>query len=110
GLGVWADAAVVSGLQARGHSLDEAKLYIGRLRAGPQNGNEVSKSAGLPSSKVYSTLERLVSKGIVPSVRRGSSTEYVCISAGELLHRLRPGFDEPPAYPERAPPLLAPFQ
>ena len=44
-------------------------IYVGLLRHGPQNGNEVSKSAGLPSSKVYSTLERLVSKGIVQSVR-----------------------------------------
>jgi HTH-type transcriptional regulator, sugar sensing transcriptional regulator len=104
------DDAVVSRLHALGLSLYEAKVYVGLLQHGPQNGNEVSKSARLPSSKVYSTLERLVSKGIVQSVRRGSTTQYVCISAGELLDRLRREFDEPLAYLERTLPLLSIFE
>jgi sugar-specific transcriptional regulator TrmB len=54
------DEPVVARLQALGFSNYEARVYLGLLRHGPQNGNEVSKSAGLPSSKVYSTLERLV--------------------------------------------------
>ncbi len=104
------DDAVVSRLHALGLSLYEAKVYVGLLRHGPQNGNEVSKSAGLPSSRVYSTLERLVSKGIVQSVRRDSTTQYVCISADELLDRLRREFDEPLDYLERTLPLLAVFE
>src|SRR6266702_2877832 len=71
------DEAVMNRLQVLGFSLYEARVYVALLRHGPQNGNEVSKSAGLPSSKVYSTLERLVSKGIVQSVRHGSATHYV---------------------------------
>ena len=101
------DSAVIDRLRALGFSLYEAKVYVGLLQHGPQNGNEVSKSAGLPSSKVYSTLERLVSKGIVHSVRRGSTTQYLSISPDELMHRLRAEFEQPLAYLEKALPSLA---
>jgi sugar-specific transcriptional regulator TrmB len=104
------DEAVVSRLQALGFSLYEARVYVGLLRHGPQNGNEVSKSAGLPSSKVYSTLERLAVRGVVHSVRRGSTTQYVCISPDELMHRLREDFEEPLDFLEKTLPSLAAFE
>src|SRR5438105_15582427 len=104
------DEAVVSRLQLLGFSLYEARVYVALLRHGPQNGNEVAKSAGLPSSKVYSTLERLASKGIVHSVRRGSTTQYVSIPPEELLHRLRAEFSEPLEFLDDALPALAAFE
>src|SRR5437763_9825000 len=104
------DEAVVSRLQLLGFSLYEARVYVGLLRHGPQNGNEVAKSAGLPSSKVYSTLERLASKGIVHSVRHGMTTQYVCILPGELMHRLRADFEEPLDYLDKTLPTLATFE
>ena len=104
------DEAVVTRLQALGFSLYEARVYVGLVRHGPQNGNEVSKSAGLPSSKVYSTLERLASRGIVHSLRRGSTTQYLCISPGELMHRLREEFSEPLEYLDKTLPTLAAFE
>ena len=60
------DEGVVDRLRALGMSLYEARIYVGLLRHGPQNGNEVSKSAGIPSSKVYSGLERLAVEGDRP--------------------------------------------
>jgi sugar-specific transcriptional regulator TrmB len=104
------DEGVVDRLRVLGMSLYEARIYVGLLRHGPQNGNEVSKSAGIPSSKVYSTLERLASKGIVHSVRRGSGTQYVCISPQELVHRFRDEFEEPMDYLESTLPALAAFE
>ena len=104
------DEAVVNRLQVLGFSLYEAKVYVALLRHGPQNGNEVSKSAGLPSSKVYSTLERLTAKGIAHTVRHGPSTTYVCITPDELLRRLREDFVEPLDYLEKALPPLATFE
>jgi sugar-specific transcriptional regulator TrmB len=104
------DEAVVSRLQALGFSLYEARVYVALLRHGPQNGNEVSKSAGLPSSKVYSTLERLAVRGVVHSVRRGSTTQYVCISPDELMHRLREDYEEPLDFLEKTLPTLAAFE
>jgi HTH-type transcriptional regulator, sugar sensing transcriptional regulator len=104
------DEAIVNRLQILGFSLYEARVYVGLLRHGPQNGNEVSKSAGLPSSKVYATLERLASKGIVHSVRHKSTTRYVCVSPEELLHRLRDNYAEPLDYLETTLPALAAFE
>src|SRR5262245_11180207 len=104
------DEAVVERLRVLGMSLYEARIYVGLLRHGPQNGNELSRSAAVPSSKVYSTLERLASKGIVHSVRTGSGTQYVCISPHELIHRLRQEFGEPMDHLERVLPGLAVFE
>jgi HTH-type transcriptional regulator, sugar sensing transcriptional regulator len=104
------DDGVVDRLRVLGMSLYEARIYVGLLRHGPQNGNEVSKSAGIPSSKVYSTLERLASKGIVHSVRTGSGTQYVCISPPELVRRFRDEFEEPMNFLESTLPALAAFE
>ncbi len=104
------DDGVVDRLRVLGMSLYEARIYVGLLRHGPQNGNEVSKSAGIPSSKVYSTLERLASKGIVQSVRTGSGTQYVCISPPELVRRFRDEFEEPMNFLESTLPALAAFE
>jgi sugar-specific transcriptional regulator TrmB len=104
------DEGVVDRLRILGMSLYEARIYVGLLRHGPQNGNEVSKSAGIPSSKVYSTLERLASKGIVHSVRTSSGTQYVCISPQELVQRFRDEFEEPMDYLENTLPALAAFE
>jgi sugar-specific transcriptional regulator TrmB len=103
------DDDVVSRLRAVGMTLYEAKVYVGLLKSGPQNGNEVAKSAGLPSSKVYSTLEKLASLGIVHSMKRGTSTTYVCISPDELVKRLRSRFSEPLDYLQRTLPSLGAF-
>src|SRR5262245_36335071 len=104
------DSGAIERLRTLGMSLYEARVYVGLLRQGSQNGNELSKSAGIPSSKVYSTLERLASRGIVHSVRTASGTQYVCISPHELMHRLRQEFGEPMDYLEQVLPTLAGFQ
>jgi sugar-specific transcriptional regulator TrmB len=104
------DDGVVQNLRTLGLSLYEARIYLGLLKHGPQNGNELSRSARLPSSKVYSTLENLAGKGIVHPVRRGSTTEYYCISPEELLHRFRTRFSEPLDQLETVLPSLAAFQ
>jgi len=104
------DDGVIDRLRILGMSQYEARIYVGLLRHGPQNGNEVSKSAGIPSSKVYSTLERLASKGIVHSVRTSSGTQYVCVSPEELIQRFRGEFEEPMDYLEAALPKLAGFE
>jgi HTH-type transcriptional regulator, sugar sensing transcriptional regulator len=59
---------------------------------------------------VYATLERLVSKGIVHSVRHGTATQYVCVPPSELMHRLRADFEEPLDYLETMLPTLVTFE
>lgn len=101
---------LIDRLRILGMSLYEAKVYLGLLRHGPQNGNEVAKSAGIPSSKVYSTLEKLANEGVVHTVTTNAGTQYISIAPDELVHRLRQEFDEPIAYLEKALPELAGFE
>ena len=102
--------AVVDQLRALGLSLYEARIYVGLLRVGAQNGNELSKTSGVPSSKVYSTVEKLTGLGIVHSITRGSTTRFVCIDPAELVARLRKKYNEPIDFLESALPALARFE
>ena len=104
------DDALIRRLQEVGLSLYEARLYIGLLRHGPQNGNELSRASGVPSSKVYSTLEKLMSQGIVHSIKRGSTNEFVCIAPKELIERLRKQYNDPLDFLEAALPAADMFE
>lgn len=101
------DDRVVESLQELGLSLYEARIYLGLLRGGPQNGNELSRTSGVPSSKVYAMLERLSAEGIVARTQRGNSVEYVCVPPHELLHKLREQYMKPLDYLEETLPSIA---
>lgn len=89
------DESAVGWLRALGLSLYEARIYLGLLAGGSQNGNELSKTAGVPSSKVYGTLDKLARMGIVAKVNTSSGAQYVCVSTEEMVDRLRRQFEEP---------------
>lgn len=97
---------VVESLQELGFSLYETKIYLGLLEGGPQNGNELSRASGVPSSKVYAMLTRLASAGIVARTRRGSRVEYVCVPPHDLLHKLRERYSRPLEYLEETLPTI----
>lgn len=94
------DDGIVENLQELGLSLYEARLYLGLLTGGPQNGNELSRTSGVPSSKVYAMLERLEGDGVVTRSQRGSTVQYVCVPPHELLHKLRERYTKPLEYLE----------
>src|SRR5579883_1225055 len=100
------DERVIECLQELGLSLYEARLYLGLLTGGSQNGNELSRTSGVPSSKVYSMLERLAADGIVARAQRGNTVEYVCVPPQDLLHKLRERFTKPLEYLEEALPAI----
>jgi sugar-specific transcriptional regulator TrmB len=97
-MGTPPDNLVIESLQEVGFSLYEARLYLGLLRGGRQNGNELSRTSGVPSSKVYAMLERLSDAGIVAQTRSGNSVEYVCVPPADLLHKLRERYMKPLDY------------
>lgn len=104
------DESVIGSLREVGLSLYEAKIYVALLRHGAQNGNELSKSSSVPSSKVYSVLDKLAQEGIVHTLRKGSTTEFVCISPRDLLDRLRHQFNEPLDFLQQTLPKLSTFE
>lgn len=100
------DEDAVASLRELGLSLYEARLTVGLLAHGPQNGNELSRTSGVPSSKVYATLDRLAAAGIVQQRRRGNSSEYASVPAAELVARLRAKYARPLERLERVLPTL----
>jgi sugar-specific transcriptional regulator TrmB len=93
---------VLERLQTVGFSLYEARLYVGLLQGGAQNGNELSKTAGVPSSKVYSTLEKLTARGFVHQTHRDGGAVYTAITPDDLVSRLRGQFLPPLEFLETA--------
>src|SRR5579871_5985382 len=106
-MGTPPDGRVIESLQEVGFSLYEARLYLGLLRRGRQNGNELSRTSGVPSSKVYAMLERLSDAGIVAQTRSGNSVEYVCVPPADLLHKLRERYTKPLDYLDVTLPTMA---
>jgi sugar-specific transcriptional regulator TrmB len=88
--------AILAQLRRIGIPGYEAKAYIALLEAGrPMNGYEVAKASGVPRSTVYETLTKLVRRGIAFEVRpENGQIQYVALSAGALVSRLRRDFDE----------------
>jgi len=104
-----AEDELVRALRESGLSLYEARIYLGLLRHGAQNGNEISRSARVPSSKVYAVLSKLADEGMVHAIRRDGGTRFRAIAPGELVARLRRRFNEPlDLLDERLPKVAAP--
>jgi len=76
---------LIAYLQALGFSQYEARAYCGLLQKSPANGHEVAKTAGIPTSKVYETLERLAQKGAV-LVQRSEPTLWAPVPPGTRRH------------------------
>ncbi len=87
--------AIVEQFREVGFTLYEARLYATLLRFGPQNGNELSRNSGVPSSKVYGMVERLLAKGTVQSINSATGTQFVALDPDELIGRLRRQFNAP---------------
>lgn len=56
---------IVESLGELGFSPYEARVYHALVQRSPLNGHEIGKQSGVPTSKVYETLDRLRAKGAV---------------------------------------------
>ncbi|MFN8221726.1 MAG: helix-turn-helix domain-containing protein [Gaiellales bacterium] len=101
---------LIEQLRRVGMTLYEARLFVTLLQHGAQNGNELSRRSGVPSSKVYSTLEKMMVEGWVQAIKGRSGTSFVALDPGELVDRLRRRYNEPLDYlAEQLPALAAPI-
>ncbi len=80
---------IISKLAELGLSGYEAKAYLSLLRENPATAYEVGKSSGVPTSKVYEVLKRLVEKGIISIIDEGRTRQYVPIEPEEFLNKHR---------------------
>jgi sugar-specific transcriptional regulator TrmB len=72
-----------------GFSEYEAKAYLSLLTRQPATAYEIAKASGVPTSKVYEVLGRLIDKRIVSIIDEGKTRRYVPMEPGEFLERHR---------------------
>lgn len=87
-------ASPVEGLLEIGFSEYEARAYLELLRSSPSGAYELSKSSGIPSSKIYQALARLVDRGAAMPVEEGGKTRYVPLAPSELVESRRLRVDQ----------------
>ncbi len=86
------DIKPVAALEQLGFSNYEARAYVGLLQQNPVTGYQLSKSSGVPRSRIYETLDRLVSRGYAVAVQ-SDPLVYTPLAASELLAHLQEQFD-----------------
>lgn len=82
----------VNALEQVGFSIYEARVYLGLLKQSPITGYQLSKLSGVPRSRIYETLERLVAKGYAVALQT-EPAEYSPLTAHELVTHLQEQFD-----------------
>ena len=101
------DETAIASLRELGLSLYESRVYLGLLAHGTQNGNELSRTANVPSSKVYWALDKLVARGIVNQIVRRNGAEYFAIAPEKLVERFRSQYGRAIDYLDKTLPSLA---
>ncbi len=80
---------VIQKFLALGLSEYEAKVYVSLLKKNPATAYEIGKSSGVPTSKVYEVIKKLVQKGIVSVMDEAKKKRYIPLEPGEFLDRHR---------------------
>jgi HTH-type transcriptional regulator, sugar sensing transcriptional regulator len=78
------DLEIISRFEHLGLSNYEARVYVFLLRKGQSYGNEISKNTGIPGSKIYETLSRLVEKGLAHLIQT-KPVRYQALPLEEFL-------------------------
>lgn len=81
--------SIVQGMIELGFSEYEARAYIGALQEGQATAYQIAKSAGMPTSKIYGIIARLVDKGILLPVGGTERTEYAPCPPSEFIEGRR---------------------
>lgn len=85
---------IIQVLRQFNYTESEGKVYMALLQNGPQTGYEVSKSSGVPRSKVYNILEMLVSRGVVVTSTANKSVLYRAESIDRLSSLVQATVDQ----------------
>lgn len=96
---------LVEKLVQLGFSSYEARAYISLLKHHPVTGYELAKSSGIPPSKIYEVIAKLLSRSII-SPLSGKPTKYIPQDNRVFLKNLRSNFAERISYLEKYLPKL----
>lgn len=85
---IWMKTAI-SRLTKLGLTDYEARAYTALLKENPATAYEIAKLSGIPSSKIYEVIERLVTKGIAQSTQAERAKLFIPIAPEELIQGFR---------------------
>jgi HTH-type transcriptional regulator, sugar sensing transcriptional regulator len=80
---------LIAGLQKLGFSQYESKAYVALLKNPRVSAYELARHSGIPPSKIYETVEKLVAKELVAAVEEGGGVRYDALDPDEVLGRYR---------------------
>jgi sugar-specific transcriptional regulator TrmB len=81
-------------LAVLGLSEYEAKVYLSLLREHPATAYEIGKSSGVPTSKVYEVIKKLLQKDMLTAMQeKGTTKRYAPLEPGEFLGRYKSSID-----------------
>lgn len=75
---------IINELQNLGFTKYESEIYTSLLQENPMTGYEISKLSGVPQSKVYENITRLLNDNVIVSVGI-EPIKYIPISPSELI-------------------------
>ena len=85
--------SLVLSLRQLGLSLNESKAYLSLLEKSGITAYEMSKNAGVPPSKIYDSLSKLLAKGFISIVKSGHAPTYVAIDPAKILDRYQKDYN-----------------
>jgi sugar-specific transcriptional regulator TrmB len=77
---------IVQAIENLGLSTYEAKAYYALLLESPLTGYKLSKNSGVPRSRIYETIEKLIAKGLVLT-QEGDTTLLIPVSLESFLEK-----------------------
>jgi sugar-specific transcriptional regulator TrmB len=77
-----------------GFSEYEAKAYLALLRENPATAYEIAKCSGIPTSKIYEVLTKLLERGAALEIEHGHKRKFLPLSPDELISQYRNRIDD----------------
>lgn len=81
--------SITASLTDLGLSEYEAKAYLALVRKNPATAYEIGKSSGVPTSKIYEVLKKLIEKDTVSISEEGRIRKYIPVEPDEFLDKRR---------------------
>lgn len=98
---------LIDTLKTLGFSEYEAKAYVCLLRIQPATAYEIARNSGIPTSKIYEVMGRLVDKQVFMPDGEGNKIKYMALLPEEFILRQRQWFSETLTLLETELPALA---
>jgi HTH-type transcriptional regulator, sugar sensing transcriptional regulator len=84
---------LLANLQKLGFSQYESRAYVSLLQNPEVTAYELARHSGIPPSKIYEVVERLLAKELVTTLGLGGHPKYVALEPGHAVERYRRSYD-----------------